>query len=99
MRPLPSRTADDLRRLARACGVQTAYYDILRRRVEVPRDTLQGVLAALGEPADSPARIADALRERERAADMRICEPVIVAWQGERRAVPLRLPERRNNFV
>jgi len=94
MRPPHSRTDGDLRRLARACGVQTAYYDILRRRVEVPRDTLLGVLAAFGEPADSPAGIADALRERERAADMRICEPVIVAWQGERRAVPLRLPER-----
>ncbi|GAB4361930.1 MAG: 4-alpha-glucanotransferase [Deltaproteobacteria bacterium] len=91
----PARNpAGDLRRLARACGVQTAYYDIRHRRVEVPAETLQAVLSALGEPVDAPGGPAEALRGRERAARERICEPVVVAWQGEPAALFLRLPEK-----
>lgn len=94
MKNRPSQTFGDLRRLARACGVQTAYYDILRRRVEVSPETLRAVLGALGTPVDTPAGLSDALAERERADRERIVEPVVVAWQGETDTVPLRPPVR-----
>lgn len=92
MRRRTPETAGDLRRLARACGVQTAYYDILRRRVEVSPETLRAVLCALGNPVDTSSDLSDALRERERAARNGICDPVIVAWQGEGGGFSLRLP-------
>jgi len=87
-------TAGDLRRLARACGVQTAYYDILRRRVEVSPETLRAVLGALGTPVDTPADLSDALMERERTDRKRLVEPVVVAWQGEAGTIALRPPVR-----
>lgn len=94
MRGRSPETTGDLRRLARACGVQTAYYDILGRRVEVSPETLRAVLRALGNPVDAPGDLAEARRERERADRERLVEPVIVAWQGERETVALRLPVR-----
>jgi 4-alpha-glucanotransferase len=96
MRRRPPHAAGDLRRLARACGVQTAYYDIQRRRVEVSPETLRAVLRALGHPVDTPADLSDALRERKRTAWDGICDPVVVSWQGERGTVPLRLPVRES---
>jgi len=94
MRGRRPKSSGDLRRLARACGVQTAYYDIRHRRVEVPPETLREVLRTLGHPVDSPEGLEEALRERERAVRERICEPVVVAWQGEANTVPLHPPER-----
>ncbi|HBO70745.1 MAG TPA: 4-alpha-glucanotransferase [Deltaproteobacteria bacterium] len=83
-----------VRRLAHACGVQTAYHDILRRRVEVGPETLLAVLRALGSPVETAADVPGALRERDRARWTRICDPVTVAWEGERAKLGLRLPER-----
>ena len=83
-----------LRRLAHACGVQTAFHDILRRRVEVGPETLLAVLRALGIPVETASDVPGALRERERARWTRICDPVAVAWEGEGTMLGLRLPDR-----
>jgi 4-alpha-glucanotransferase len=53
----------DLARLAAAHGVATSYEDQLRRPVEVGRDAVVGVLAALGVDASSPQAVDAALRE------------------------------------
>jgi len=81
-----------LGRLARAYGVQTAYYDITHKRVQASPDTLLAVLRALGAPLTKAEEARDALRERERARWRRPCEPVVVAWDGGPAEISLRLP-------
>ncbi|MGZ9148171.1 MAG: 4-alpha-glucanotransferase [Candidatus Deferrimicrobiaceae bacterium] len=81
-----------LGRLARAYGVQTAYYDITHKRVQASPDTLLAVLRALGAPLAKAEEARDALREREQARWRRPCEPVVVAWDGDSAGFPLRLP-------
>lgn len=81
-----------LGRLARAYGVQTAYYDITHKRVQVSPHTLLAVLRALGAPLTKSEEARDALREREQARWRRPCEPVVVAWDGGPAEISLRLP-------
>ena len=81
-----------LGRLARAYGVQTAYYDITHKRVQASPYTLLAVLRALGAPLAKAEEARDALRERERARWRRPCEPVVVAWDGGPAELSLRLP-------
>ena len=87
-----TRESRRLGRLARAYGVQTAYYDIAHKRVQASPDTLLAVLRALGAPLAKAEEARDALRERERARWRRPCEPVVVAWDGDSAGFPLRLP-------
>ncbi len=81
-----------LGRLARAYGVQTAYYDIVRKRVPVSSRTILAVLRALGAPLEKAEDARDALREREQARWRRPCDPVVVAWDGGVGELPVRLP-------
>jgi 4-alpha-glucanotransferase len=84
--------AGPLGRLARAYGVQTAYYDIARRRQQVSSRTLLAVLKALGAPIEKAGDAGEALREHGRARWRRPCDPVVVAWDGESGGLALRLP-------
>jgi 4-alpha-glucanotransferase len=81
-----------LGRLARAHGVQTAYYDIAHKRVHASPETLLAVLRALGAPLAKAEEARDALREHEQARWRRPCEPVVVAWDGGPAELSLRLP-------
>ncbi len=81
-----------LGRLARAHGVQTAYYDIAHKRVTVSPPTILAVLRALGAPLEKAEDARDALREHEQARWRRPCDPVVVAWDGGSGELPVRLP-------
>jgi 4-alpha-glucanotransferase len=81
-----------LGRLARACGVQTAYYDVTHKRVQISPHTILAVLRALGAPLAKAGEAREALREHEQARWRRPCEPVVVAWDGDSAEFPLRLP-------
>jgi 4-alpha-glucanotransferase len=80
-----------LGRLARAYGVQTAYYDIARKRVTVSPLTILAVLHALGAKIEKTEDAVDALREHERARWRRPCDSVAVAWDGDSVSIPVRL--------
>ncbi len=79
--------------LARAYGVQTSYYDIAHRRIQVSPGTLLAVLRALGAPIEKTEDAGDALREQEQARWRRLCDPVAVAWDGDSGELALRIPE------
>jgi 4-alpha-glucanotransferase len=79
--------------LARAYGVQTAYYDIAHKRVTASPRTILAVLRALGAPLEKAQDARDALREHEQARWRRPCDPVVVAWNGDSGELPVRLPQ------
>ncbi len=88
-----AKQARILGRLARAFGVQTSYYDITHKRVQVSPHALMAVLQALGAPLGKAGDARDALREHEQAWWSRLCEPVAVAWDGNSGGIALRIPE------
>ncbi len=81
-----------LGRLARAYGVQTAYYDITHKRVTASPRTILAVLRALGAPLEKAEDARDALRDHEQARWRRPCDPVVVVWDGGTGELPVRLP-------
>ncbi len=88
-----SRATQDrqaLRRLARAWGVQASYVDAEGERRSAHDEALLGALRALGAPVESTKDVRAALKQRERALAERPIEPVIVAWDGRMREVPVR---------
>jgi len=84
-----------LRQLAHLYGIQTAYYDVTRRRKPASPDALLLVLKALGAPLESFDDVPAALRERRQVLSKRRVEPVVVAWDGEPLKVELRVPAHR----
>jgi 4-alpha-glucanotransferase len=94
MTPFPRDETGCLRRLALLRGVQTSYFDILRRRVVPPPETLLAVLRCLGEPLETVRDAPGALRRAEESAWDRVCPPVCVAWDGAPASLPLRVPRR-----
>ncbi len=83
-----------LRALARLHGIQTAYYDINKRREEARQETLLSTLQSLGAPIEHPHDTENALLEKRRAIWNRLIEPVIVVWNGGPVEIELRLPAR-----
>lgn len=81
----------DLYRLARDCGLQTAYWDITGRRIRAGPDRMLAALRAFGLPIDGPAQAGDLLRERQSRRWQRVLEPVYVAWDGRLRLL-VRVP-------
>ncbi|HEV8661711.1 MAG TPA: 4-alpha-glucanotransferase [Candidatus Methylomirabilis sp.] len=82
-----------LRHLARLYGLQTAYHDVVAdRRREASPEALLAVLRALGAPVGDLRDVPGALREGYEARWQRLCEPVLVAWDGGPVRVRLRLP-------
>jgi 4-alpha-glucanotransferase len=92
-----NREIRDLRRLARFRGVQTAYFDIRRRRRAPPPETLLAVLRSLGEPLETVRDAPEALRRGESSAWERICPPVCVAWDDAPASLELRVPAGAEN--
>lgn len=82
-----------LRRLAEAYGIQPSYQNILDgRRRQASAEVLVSALRSLGAPLARPEEARHALRERRQQIYQRGPEPVVVAWDGRRVAVRLRLP-------
>ncbi|MGE0683894.1 MAG: 4-alpha-glucanotransferase [Candidatus Binatia bacterium] len=81
-----------VRQLAQLHGVQTFYYDVFRRRKAAAPESLLKVLQALGVCVETQRDVTDALRARRQELWRRLCEPVIVAWDGEPPLVELQLP-------
>ncbi|HEU5033342.1 MAG TPA: 4-alpha-glucanotransferase [Mycobacteriales bacterium] len=81
-----SATVDpDLARLAAGHGVATSYEDQRRRRVDVTREAVVQVLAALGVAADTPEAVRASLRALQRRP---AAPPVVVLRTSESRSVP-----------
>lgn len=85
--------------LARAYGIQTAYYDVDHRRQSADPDSLFAVLRAAGAPIENEADIGDALRQRRLSRWQRPVEPVLVAWDGNLRSVEIRVPESTSGVI
>jgi 4-alpha-glucanotransferase len=79
--------------LARHVGIQTSYTDTAGKIQHATPETLAAILKLWGIPARSPGQIRDALVEFELNRWQEILEPVIVAWEGARTKIELRIPE------
>ena len=88
-----------LRQLARAYGIQTAYYDVYKRRREASSEVLLAVLQALGAPVSTLDDLPGAWRERRLHSWESLLEPVAVAWDGKPLSVELRLPAHKANAL
>ncbi|MGH8895199.1 MAG: 4-alpha-glucanotransferase, partial [Actinomycetes bacterium] len=83
---------DDLRELAAAHGVATDFWDWQGQHVQVPRESVEAVLAALGVPAHSAESVRDSLRDVHEAPWRRMLPPCVVARSGQPREVPVHVP-------
>lgn len=72
-----------LNSLAQSYGIQVAYTDVLGKRRKGSRESILGVLAALGVPVEGISDVAAALRDRKKSLIDRRIEPVAVAWNGK----------------
>lgn len=81
-----------LSKLALMYGVQTAYYDVDKRRQTASPEALLLVLRAMGAPVETFGDVQDALRECLISKARLPVEPVAVAWDGKPTEVELRLP-------
>ncbi len=88
----PRKDLPELRRLARAHGVQASYVDVFRRRRVASAETLAAILGALGVSAESDADVPRAWAEHHRRRWEQPLEPVMVAWDGSPAALEVRLP-------
>jgi 4-alpha-glucanotransferase len=78
--------------LARAYGLQTAYYDTDHKRQTASRESMIAVLRSLGAPLAHERDAGPALRERRTARWRRTIEPVLVAWDGKLGPIEIRMP-------
>jgi 4-alpha-glucanotransferase len=81
-----------LRALARLCGLQIKYRDAFGRERRATPEALVATLQALGCPIGRPSDAWEALRAARMRLLDRICEPVVVAWEGRPARMELRLP-------
>ena len=70
----------NLRRLARACGIECEFVDAFGKRRRAGGETLEAILAAMGVEASSEAASARTLAQLEGQA--RLLEPVRVCAAG-----------------
>lgn len=89
---MPKPEVPGLATLARMYGVQTAFYDVDRRRQKASPEGLLAVLRSLGATAESFADVQKASQERRQEFWCSPLEPVTVAWRGETTSVVLRVP-------
>src|SRR3972149_10639173 len=87
-----SREAGQLRQLARLHGIQTAYYDVGRKRVEASPEVLLAALRSMDAPVEALRDVPAALRERGQSAWRGRLGPVAVAWDGNAEPLAVRLP-------
>jgi 4-alpha-glucanotransferase len=88
---VPSMTRA-LHQLAHLYGVQTAYYDVARRRRQASAEAVMAVLQSLGAPVVTLRDVPSALRERQQVLCERTLEPAVVAWDGKPPPIEVRIP-------
>ncbi len=81
-----------LRSLARTFGIQSSYLDVGKVRRKASLESLQRILAALGVSVGSAAEAEETLDAKRRESQERVCDPVLIAWNGSCRAIKFRLP-------
>src|SRR4051794_13263473 len=86
---------NDLKELARLCGVEPGYVDIRGQRREASPEALLRVLRLLGAPVERVEDASDALRQRREARWLRRVEPVSLAWDGGPADVTVRMAASR----
>lgn len=96
-RPAPPARAEraDLRRLAKACALQTSYHSGLTGLTHASDEALTLALRSWGVDLEGPADAGRALERILADRAKRRLEPVVVAWAGSRPTALLRLPEAR----
>ncbi|MFX0537926.1 4-alpha-glucanotransferase [Ornithinimicrobium sp. Y1847] len=82
-----------LTELAAAHGVATEFWDWQGRHTQVPVETVDAVLAALGVPAGSEEEIEQSLAAVEDKPWSRVLPPIVVAVEGKRPDVPVHVPD------
>lgn len=85
-----------LHQLAALNGIQSAYYDVNRKRQVASQESLLATLRVLGSPVNTLTDVPSALREHHQTTWRQLLEPVIVAWNGKPPTVELRLPSKAN---
>jgi 4-alpha-glucanotransferase len=86
---------DQLRKLAHAYHVETAYESVTREWREASPESLVSVLRTLGATIERLSDAPDAIRQRALEVWQQALEPVTVAWDDEPPHVSLRLPKQR----
>ncbi|MDD5590387.1 MAG: 4-alpha-glucanotransferase [Dehalococcoidales bacterium] len=81
-----------LHHLASLHGIQSAYYDVKRRRQHAPVESLLTVLQSLGAPITGLQDVPFALRQRCQELWQMIVEPVLIAWDDIPFSIRVRLP-------
>ena len=83
--------------LARLVGIQTSYTDTSGKRQHAAPETLAAILELWGIAAHTPRQIRDALSLCRLNHWQKIIQPVIVAWDGHRPKIELRVPAAHEN--
>ena len=89
---MPVNLIAKLGQLARAHGVQTAFYGVGGLRHDASPETLIAVLSALGAPVATLGDVSSANRARHHDVWNRFLEPVVVAGSATPTSVDVRLP-------
>ena len=92
----PSASLGLLRKLAAAYGVQTSYSGSEHKKKVASTESLLAVLRALGAGVATLDDVPAAYSAWQRAEARRIVEPVLVAWDGQLKSIPVRI--RRNSI-
>ncbi|MFH1858428.1 MAG: 4-alpha-glucanotransferase [Candidatus Omnitrophota bacterium] len=86
------RRLSQLEILAQSYGIQTEYWDLLRRHRIASPEVLLATLKMLGCPAEKPRDVSEALSMRQQALWRRVLEPVGAAWDGAPASLEFRFP-------
>ena len=81
-----------LQALAEAYGIATEYWDWQGRHVEVARETVVAVLAALDVDATTPEAATEALVEQQRRPWARMLPPLLALRERRTATVPVHVP-------
>ena len=86
---MDSELTEPLRELAAAHGVATDFWDWQGRHVDVSRQSVVAVLAALGAAADTDAAVRASLQEVDERPWRRVLPPSVVTRSGRPHEVPV----------
>ncbi|MEL7561843.1 4-alpha-glucanotransferase [Dehalogenimonas sp. 4OHTPN] len=89
----------ELINLAIACGIQTAYRDMHRRLKKASAQAIIGALRGLGVHIEDETDAPRVLRRLTAAKRRQAVQPILVAWSGRLRPIPVTLPRKFNGIV
>jgi 4-alpha-glucanotransferase len=80
-----------LSELAKRYGLQTAYEDVSGKRRTASPEALKSILRVMGVPVETADDVREALEQTRNNLQNQLVEPVIVAWNGRLKEVPIQL--------